>query len=73
MKTDCIIGTINLFIAGWMVKRIGPRAALIVQTVLSAIRIIPQVIGVTIGGQIGILFIQTAQIINIIGGPYGYV
>lgn len=47
----------NLFIAGWTVKKIGPRAALIVQTIFSAFRIIPQVIGITIGGKLGFLVV----------------
>ena len=65
-------GTINLFVAGWMVKRFGPRAALMVQTFVPAIRVATQVLGVLAGGQAGIIIFQCTQLITIIGGPVGY-
>ncbi|KAL2192505.1 hypothetical protein P885DRAFT_72919 [Corynascus similis CBS 632.67] len=66
-------GTINLFVAGWMVKRFGPRAALMVQTFVPAIRVATQVLGVLAGGQAGIIIFQCTQLITIIGGPVGYI
>lgn len=65
-------GTINLFIAGWMAKRWGPRAALMVQTFVPAIRVATQVLGVMAGGHAGIIIFQCTQLITIIGGPVGY-
>jgi len=65
-------GTINLFIAGWTVKKIGPRAALLVQTLVPAIRVSTQILGVFAGGQNGMTIIQATQLITVIGGPAGY-
>lgn len=66
-------GTINLLLTGWMVKKLGPRAALMVQTVVPAIRVATQILGVVAGGASGMLIIQTTQLITIIGGPAGYI
>ncbi|EAQ84293.1 hypothetical protein CHGG_10697 [Chaetomium globosum CBS 148.51] len=66
-------GTINLFVAGWMAKRFGPRAALMVQTLVPAIRVATQILGVLAGGEAGIIIIQCTQLITIIGGPVGYI
>ncbi|GAB1312585.1 hypothetical protein MFIFM68171_02795 [Madurella fahalii] len=66
-------GTINLFIAGWMAKRFGPRAALMVQTFVPAIRVATQVLGVMAGGRAGIIIFQCTQLITTIGGPVGYI
>ncbi|KAL2130239.1 hypothetical protein VTI74DRAFT_6716 [Chaetomium olivicolor] len=66
-------GTINLFVAGWMAKRFGPRAALMVQTFVPAIRVATQILGVVAGGQAGIIIFQCTQLITIIGGPVGYI
>jgi hypothetical protein len=66
------IGTLNLFVAGWMVKRFGPRLALVFQTLVPAIRVATQVLGLIAGGKAGILIIQCTQLITIIGGPAGY-
>ncbi|KAL2160689.1 hypothetical protein VTH06DRAFT_885 [Thermothelomyces fergusii] len=71
--TTTFCGTINLFVAGWTAKRIGPRAALMVQTFVPAIRVATQVLGVLAGGQTGIDIFQYTQLITIIGGPVGYI
>ncbi len=65
-------GTLNLLLAGWTVKKVGPRAALILQTVVPAIRLVAQIMGLVAGKSAGILIIQTTQLITIIGGPVGY-
>lgn len=66
-------GTLNLLLTGWTVKKLGPRAALMIQTIVPAIRVATQILGVVAGGQAGMLIIQTTQIITIIGGPAGYI
>ncbi|SPQ27116.1 0050d09d-caac-4cd7-b330-12177742f36c [Thermothielavioides terrestris] len=71
--TTTFCGTINLFVAGWMAKKIGPRAALMVQTFVPAIRVATQILGVMAGGQAGIVIFQYTQLITVIGGPVGYI
>ncbi|KAK3368436.1 major facilitator superfamily domain-containing protein [Podospora didyma] len=66
-------GTINLFVAGWTVKRFGPRLALMVQVFVPAIRVATQILGVMAGGQVGIIVFQCTQLITVIGGPAGYI
>ncbi|KAK4131603.1 MFS general substrate transporter, partial [Trichocladium antarcticum] len=68
-----LCGTINLFVAGWMAKRFGPRAALMVQTFVPAIRVATQILGVGAGGRAGIIIFQCTQLITIVGGPVGYI
>ncbi len=72
MLTSTQKGTWNLFVTAWQVKRWGPRTALILQTVIPAIRVATQIIGVVAGGQAGIWIIQITQMITIWGGPAGY-
>jgi hypothetical protein len=67
------LGTLNLFITGWMVKKFGPRSALLQQTIVPAIRLLAQIVGVMTGKRAGINIIQFTQVITIIGGPVGYV
>jgi hypothetical protein len=66
-------GTLNLFVAGWMVKKFGPRMALLAQTLVPAIRVATQIWGVEAGGQTGILIFQLTQAITVLGGPAGYI
>ena len=66
-------GTLNLFVSGWMVKRYGPRSALVLQTVIPALRVLTQILGVQAGGEAGIIIIQATQLVTILGGPAGYV
>ncbi len=54
------------------VKRWGPRTALVLQTLIPAIRVATQLLGVAVGGQGGIWIIQISQVITILGGPSGY-
>ena len=65
-------GTLNLFVTGWNIKRLGPRSALLLQTTIPAIRVLTQIIGVVVGAQRGIYIIQLTQLITILGGPVGY-
>lgn len=65
-------GTFNLFVAGWMAKRFGPRSALMCQTVVPAVRVATQILGVVAGGSTGINVIQLTQAITVLGGPAGY-
>ncbi|KAG9248995.1 major facilitator superfamily domain-containing protein [Calycina marina] len=66
-------GVINLFIAGWNIKRFGVKTALAMQVFFPAVRLAVQNLGVMTGGSDGIKIIQWSQIINILGGPAGYV
>ncbi|KAF5023277.1 hypothetical protein F66182_4658 [Fusarium sp. NRRL 66182] len=66
-------GTLNLFVAGWTCKKFGPRAALLVQIVIPAIRVVTQIIGVVAGKRDGMMIIQATQLITILGGPAGYI
>jgi MFS family permease len=67
-----LFGLINLFITGWLIKRIGVKATLLIQVFWPAVRLAVQNIGVATGGQAGIIIVQASQIITIIGGPNGY-
>ncbi|RSL66669.1 hypothetical protein CEP53_003270 [Fusarium sp. AF-6] len=71
--TTTLCGTLNLFVAGWLAKRLGPRSALLIQTLVPSIRASTQILGVTAGGWSGIIIFQCTQLISIIGGPAGYV
>ncbi|KAK3396899.1 major facilitator superfamily domain-containing protein [Sordaria brevicollis] len=68
-----ICGTVNLFFAGWLVKKIGPRLALMAQTLVPAIRVLTQILGVLAGGRSGIVIFQATQLITVLGGPVGYI
>lgn len=67
-----LCGIINLFVAGWEIRKWGPKQALVLQTLFPAIRVATQVVAVTLGGRTGIAIIQTTQLISILGGPAGY-
>ncbi|KAF5000491.1 hypothetical protein FDECE_11201 [Fusarium decemcellulare] len=71
--TTTLCGTLNLFFAGWVAKRFGPKLSLLIQTFVPAIRAGTQILGVIAGGQAGIVIFQCTQLIAIIGGPAGYV
>ena len=58
--------------AGWTVKKFGPKAALLVQIFVPAIRVVTQIIGVVAGKSEGMMIIQATQLITILGGPAGY-
>lgn len=42
------------------------------QTIVPAIRVATQILGVVAGKQAGMLIIQCTQVITILGGPAGY-
>jgi hypothetical protein len=63
---------LNLFVTGWTSKKFGPRAALLVQIFIPAIRVVAQIIGVVAGKRDGMIIIQATQLITILGGPAGY-
>ncbi|KAM0314342.1 hypothetical protein ACHAPQ_011837 [Fusarium lateritium] len=66
-------GTLNLFVTGWTSKKFGPRAALLVQIFIPAVRVVTQIIGVVAGKRDGMMIIQATQLITILGGPAGYI
>ncbi|KAF4119981.1 Major Facilitator Superfamily [Geosmithia morbida] len=72
-NSDSLSGTLNLFVTGWMVKKFGPRSSLIAQTVIPAIRVATQILGVVAGKSTGMIIIQATQAITVIGGPAGYI
>lgn len=65
------LGMVNLFVAGWQIKRLGPRSALIIQTFFPALRVASQALAVAIGSRTGIIIMQSTQAIGMIGGPSG--
>ncbi|KAF3764078.1 hypothetical protein M406DRAFT_259543 [Cryphonectria parasitica EP155] len=67
-----VFGTLNLFVAGWQIKRWGPRTALVLQTFFPAIRQVVQIIGVTVGARSGIIITQSSQLVGLVGGVSGY-
>lgn len=62
----------NLFVAGWAVKRWGAKTAILIQTFVPAIRVLAQIIGVVAGKTLGMNIIQATQLITVFGGPVGY-
>ncbi|KAI6279460.1 hypothetical protein MCOR28_000865 [Pyricularia oryzae] len=68
-----LCGTCNLFISAWQAKTLGPRAALMIQVFIPAIRVAAQIFGVLLGGQKGIITFQATQVITTFGGPAGYI
>lgn len=68
-----LFGIVNLFITGWSIKKIGVKAALLIQVFWPAARLTIQNIGVETGGATGIIIVQCSQIITIVGGPSGYI
>jgi len=72
-STTTLFGLVNLLVAGWTIKRLGVKLALIIQIFWPAVRLLVQNIGIMRGGNVGILIVQSSQIITIVGGPNGYV
>ncbi|KAJ4150422.1 hypothetical protein LMH87_011174 [Akanthomyces muscarius] len=71
--TTTLCGTVNLFVAGWAVKRWGAKTAILIQTFVPAIRVLAQIIGVVAGKTLGMNIIQATQLITVFGGPVGYI
>ncbi|KAK1751022.1 major facilitator superfamily domain-containing protein [Echria macrotheca] len=71
--TTSLCGTLNLFFSGWTVKKFGPRFTMMLVTLVPAIRVATQILGVVAGGQAGINIFQFTQLITVVGGPAGYI
>ncbi|KAM3438334.1 hypothetical protein MY4824_003356 [Beauveria thailandica] len=71
--TTTLCGTVNLFVAGWAVKKWGAKTAILFQTFMPAVRVLAQIIGVVAGKTLGMNIIQATQLITIFGGPSGYI
>lgn len=68
-----ICGILNLFVAGWQIKTWGPRAALVCQTALPAVRAALQAVAVLcVGRREGIVLLQGSQLVGLVGGASGY-
>ncbi|KAI1499941.1 major facilitator superfamily transporter [Biscogniauxia marginata] len=63
----------NLFVAGWQMRRFGPRAALAVQTFFPAVRVCVQGAALIVGARAGLVIMQLSQLVSISGGPAGYI
>ncbi|KAK7753571.1 hypothetical protein SLS62_004429 [Diatrype stigma] len=75
-----IMGTIsiafsisNLFVAGWQMKKFGPKQALALQTFFPVIRVCIQGLSLVVGAKEGIIMMQASQAITVLGGPAGYI
>jgi MFS family permease len=68
-----LFGLMNLLVAGWTIKRLGVKRALIIQIFWPAVRLLIQTIGIMKGSNTGIAIVQASQMITIVGGPNGYV
>lgn len=65
-------GIMNLFITTAAIKRFGVKATLAMQVFWPGFRLAVQYVGIVIGGNTGIIIVQSSQVITIIGGPVGY-
>ena len=65
-------GVLNLLFAGWQIRQLGPRFALILQCAFPALRAAIQVVGVTTGAREGVVIVQCSQIVSLVGGVAGY-
>lgn len=70
--TTTFCGILNLFVAGWLTRKWGPRLALVSQTTCPALRVAIQVIAVRTGAGEGVLLLQCSQLMGLIGGVSGY-
>lgn len=66
-----LFSLVNLYFTGIMMRRCGPRMALIVNNLLPVLRVLVQILGVVIGARPGIIVFQSSQMLNMIGGPAG--
>ncbi len=62
----------NLFVAGWEMKKVGPKVALALQAFFPMIRVCIQALSLVVGAREGIMMMQACQAITIMGGPAGY-
>lgn len=70
--TTTLCGIINLFVAGWQTKKLGPQLALVSQTICPAIRVAIQVAAVYTGAGKGVILLQCSQLMGLVGGVSGY-
>ncbi|KAI2628221.1 hypothetical protein GGS21DRAFT_528289 [Xylaria nigripes] len=68
-----ICGITNLFVAGWEMRKYGPKKALAIQTFFPAIRVVIQATALFIGARAGIIIMQLSQLTGVWGGPAGYI
>jgi hypothetical protein len=68
-----LFGLVNLMVAGWSIKALGVKRALLIQIVWPAVRTFTQVVGIMQGSKTGIMIVQLSQVLTVIGGPQGYV
>lgn len=67
-----VFGLLNLFLTSSLIKRIGVKPTLLIQSFFPAVRLLVQNIGVEVWGNAGIVIVQCSQIVSVIGGPSGY-
>ncbi|RYP93107.1 hypothetical protein DL770_000764 [Monosporascus sp. CRB-9-2] len=63
----------NLFVAGWQMRKMGPKMALALQIFFPVIRVCVQAASLLVGAKGGIIMMQASQAITILGGPAGYI
>ncbi|KAI1418782.1 major facilitator superfamily transporter [Xylaria sp. FL1777] len=68
-----LCGITNLFVAGWEMRKYGPKKALAIQTFFPAIRIVIQTSSLVIGARTGLIIMQLSQLTGVWGGPAGYI
>ncbi|KAJ2970752.1 hypothetical protein NUW58_g9600 [Xylaria curta] len=68
-----LCGITNLFVAGWEMRKYGPKKALAIQTFFPAIRVVIQTTSLFIGARAGIIIMQLSQLTGVWGGPAGYI
>ncbi|KAI0505848.1 hypothetical protein F5B22DRAFT_626144 [Xylaria bambusicola] len=68
-----LCGITNLFVAGWEMRKYGPKKALAIQTFFPAIRVAIQASALFIGARTGIIIMQLSQLTGVWGGPAGYI
>jgi len=68
-----LCGITNLFVAGWEMRKYGPKKALAIQVFCPAIRVAIQTTSLFIGARTGLIIMQLSQLTGIWGGPAGYI
>ncbi|KAI3333718.1 hypothetical protein F4824DRAFT_490658 [Ustulina deusta] len=68
-----LCGITNLFVAGWEMRKYGPKKALAIQTFFPAIRVVIQTSSLFIGARTGLIIMQLSQLTGVWGGPAGYI
>ncbi|GAW13703.1 hypothetical protein ANO14919_030920 [Xylariales sp. No.14919] len=68
-----LCGITNLFVAGWEMRKYGPKKALAIQTFFPAIRVVIQAASLFIGARAGVIIMQLSQLTGVWGGPAGYI